>query len=145
MNHDAAHHLLDTWAAAELNGDVETLMSLLRPDFLGVGPVGFVLDRTRWAQRHLGDLTNTEFTLIEPQIRDYGATLLVTAALRQATQARGMDTSGTFRLLLALTADPDTEQALDLGIAHLQLSGPLIEPDERPAFGRPIPAGGTDD
>lgn len=139
MEDEAVVALLEKWAAAELAGDVSAIVSLLYKDFTGVGPVGFMLDRSQWAERHLGDLVNTEFELMEPSVRSYGRTAVVTAILRQSTRARGHDTSGTFRVVAVCFADEaagdDTPR-----LVHLQLSGPLIRPDEMPGFAR-RPAG----
>lgn len=132
MENEAVVALLVKWAAAELAGDVSAIVSLLHQDFTGVGPVGFMLDRSQWAQRHLGDLVNTEFELLEPSVRSYATTAVVTAVLRQSTRARGHDTSGTFRLGAVCVAGDHEPPRL----VHLQLSGPLISPDEMPGFAR---------
>lgn len=44
--------LLEAWSAAEARGDVTALEALLDPDFLGDGPVGVVVDKRRWLDRH---------------------------------------------------------------------------------------------
>ena len=137
MGNEAVAALLDKWAAAELAGDVSTIVSLLHQDFAGVGPVGFMLDRSQWAERHLGDLVNTEFELLEPSVRSYGSVAVVTAVLRQSTSARGHDTSGTFRLVAVCVADGVAGDYETPRLVHLQLSGPLIRPDEMPGFARP--------
>jgi uncharacterized protein (TIGR02246 family) len=123
--------LMNRWAAAELNGDVDAYPDLLAPDFTGVGPVGFVLTAEQWALRHRGDLRNEAFEVIEPHVRVYRDTAVVEAVQRQQTTARGRDTSGAFRL--GLVAVKTTERWV---IAHIQLSGPLIDPGETPAFAR---------
>lgn len=132
MNDDQSiRDLLDRFARAELNGDAGAYGDLLAPDFLGVGPVGFVLDARQWAARHDGGLTNHEFEVLEPNIRRYGDTAIVNAVQRQKTTARGRDTSGSFRLLVVAVRAGDT-----WAIAHIQLSGPLINPGEMPSFAR---------
>ncbi len=126
--------LVQRWAAAELAGDVETYDHLLTADFTGVGPVGFVLTGEQWAQRHLGDLHNEQFEVLDPHVRLYGDpvhTAVVEAVQRQTTTAMGRDTSGSFRLGLVAVHDGQ-----DWRIAHLQLSGPLIKPGEMPSFAR---------
>lgn len=123
--------LVNRWARAELAGDVNAYPELLDDHFAGVGPVGFVLDKDQWAQRHLGGVDNDEFEVLEPHIRSYGDTAIVEAVQRQRTVARGRDVSGSFRLVVVAVCD-DGRWA----IAHIQLSGPLIAPGEMPAFAR---------
>ncbi|GAB3270209.1 nuclear transport factor 2 family protein [Sinomonas notoginsengisoli] len=117
--------VVNAWAAAELEGDVEAYGNLLIDDFQGIGPVGFVLDKGRWAQRHLGDVVNEEFEILEPHLRLYGDTALVEAVQRQKTQARGRDASASFRVLIVLVRDDGRWL-----IANIQLSGPLIAPGD---------------
>ncbi|WP_236792696.1 nuclear transport factor 2 family protein [Amycolatopsis sp. GM8] len=123
--------LVDRWARAELAGDVAAYPSLLDERFIGVGPVGFVLDREQWAGRHNGALENHEFEVLEPHVRSYENTAIVEGVQRQRTTARGHDTSGEFRLVLVAVHDGEQWR-----IANLQLSGPLIAPGEIPAFAR---------
>jgi hypothetical protein len=52
LPHDDIDLLLQRWADAELRGDTTALDDLLAPDFTGVGPLGFVLSRADWLQRH---------------------------------------------------------------------------------------------
>ncbi|MDQ4504028.1 nuclear transport factor 2 family protein [Sinomonas sp. ASV322] len=117
------------WAAVELAGDVPAYEPLLAQDFRGVGPVGFVLDRTGWSQRHLGDLVNEEFEILEPNVRWFGETAIVEGVLHQRTIARGRDASGEFRVVLVLVHERDSWV-----IANVQLSGPLIAPGEIAPF-----------
>ncbi len=126
--------MVQRWAAAEPAGDIEAYDQLLTADFTGVGPVGFVLTSEQWAKRHLGDLHNEKFEVLDPHVRLYGDpadTAVVEAIQRQTTTAMGRDTSGSFRLgLVAVRAGRDWR------IAHIQLSGPLIRPGETPSFAR---------
>jgi len=123
--------LVKRWASAELTGDVEAYGALLSPQFLGVGPVGFVLDAQQWAHRHHGDLTNHEFEVEDPHVQMFGDTAIVEAVQRQRTTAMGRDTSGSFRLGIVAVRDDDQWR-----LAHVQLSGPLIAPGQMPSFAR---------
>jgi uncharacterized protein (TIGR02246 family) len=126
--------LIQRWAAAELAGDIGAYGQLLTDDFAGIGPVGFVLTREQWAKRHLGDVRNEKFEVLDPHVRVYGDpadTAVVEAVQQQATTAMGHDASGSFRLgLVAVRAGQDWR------IAHVQLSGPLLKPGEKPPFAR---------
>src|SRR5262245_14100489 len=130
-NQTAILDLVQRWANAELTGDVEACQELLAPDFVGVGPVGFVLDAEQWAMRHRGDLTNHEFEVDDPHIRLYGDTAVVEAVQTQRTTAMGRDTSGSFRLGIVAVKRDDRWL-----LAHVQLSGPLIAPGQMPSFAR---------
>ncbi len=68
--------LVQRWAEVELRGDADAYGDLLAPDFVGVGPVGFVLTREQWADRHRGDLKNEEFQVQDPHVRIYGDTAI---------------------------------------------------------------------
>jgi uncharacterized protein (TIGR02246 family) len=123
--------LVQRLSKAELDGDSDAYADLLAPDFVGVGPVGFVLNGEQWAQRHKGDLKNHEFEVLEPHVRSYGDAAIVEAIQRQVTTAMGRDTSGKFRLgMVFVRTDPGWR------IAHIQLSGPLIAPGQMPSFAR---------
>ena len=123
--------LLDQWAAAELAGDADAVAAVLTDDFVGVGPVGFVLNREQWAARHRsGDVDNREFQISDLAVRLYDATAVIVAALTQETTARGHDTSASFRLGIIARNDGTWR------IAHIQFSGPLIAPQRLPDFAR---------
>jgi ketosteroid isomerase-like protein len=88
-NQTAVLDLIQRWATAELTGNVEAYQELLTPDFVGVGPVGFVLDADQWATRHNGDLTNHEFEVNDPHVRFFGDTAIVEAVQKQQDHRHG--------------------------------------------------------
>lgn len=47
---------LDAWTAAERDGDTATTDGLLTGDFVGIEPLGFVLDTQAWLLRHADGL-----------------------------------------------------------------------------------------
>ncbi len=128
---DEVLELVQRWAEAERTGDTAAYPALLTPDFVGIGPVGFVLDAEQWVRRHHGGVVNHEFSVTEPHVRGYGDAVVVEAVQTQRTTARGRDTSGSFRLgLIAVRTDQGWR------LAQAQLSGPLINPEEMPRFAR---------
>ena len=65
--------MIDEWVAAELAGDAPALDRLLADDFVGVGPLGFVLTKPQWLARYTeGALKYDAFALNEARIRAYG-------------------------------------------------------------------------
>ena len=62
--------LADAWAAAELQRDTAFLEKLLADDFVGVGPLGFLLSRQEWLARHQrGDMKYDVHSLDEVRVR----------------------------------------------------------------------------
>jgi ketosteroid isomerase-like protein len=47
---------LSDWNNAECDADVERLATLLTDDFVGIGPLGFVLPKQSWLARFAGGL-----------------------------------------------------------------------------------------
>jgi hypothetical protein len=59
-----AGEFLAEWAAAEAAGDATTLERQLADGFIAIGPLGFILPRPAWLDRHRsGDLGYQEFSL----------------------------------------------------------------------------------
>jgi len=79
--------LADAWAAAELRGDTAFLERTLTDDFIGIGPLGFMLTKREWLARHQsGDLTYDSLTLDEVTVRVYNeAAVLVERQVQNAT------------------------------------------------------------
>ena len=44
--------LADAWATAELHSDTAFLEKCLSENFVGVGPLGFLLTKQEWLARH---------------------------------------------------------------------------------------------
>jgi ketosteroid isomerase-like protein len=82
--------LADTWATAEFQGDTAFLEKLLAEDFVGVGPLGFLLSKQEWLARHRsGDMKYTAHTLDEASVRAYTAAAIVIGRLAQEATYRG--------------------------------------------------------
>jgi hypothetical protein len=81
--------LVQRWAAAEAHNDSR----LLAGHFIGVGPLGFVLNRDRWLARFRNGLENRAFAVEEPQVHQHGGTAaVVVGVLGQQTSFRGATT-----------------------------------------------------
>jgi ketosteroid isomerase-like protein len=85
-----AMRLADTWATAALQGDVAFLERRLSDDFVGVGPLGFLLSKQEWLARHQsGDMKYDVHTLDEVKVRAYNEAAIVIGRLTQQATYRG--------------------------------------------------------
>jgi len=82
--------LADAWATAELQGDTAFLERTLADDFVGVGPLGFLLTKQEWLARlQSGDLKYTAHTLDEVNVRAYNEAAILIGRLTQEAAYRG--------------------------------------------------------
>src|SRR5918911_4053710 len=110
--------LADAWATAELRGDTAFLERTLADDFIGIGPLGFMLTRHEWLVRHQsGDLKYDSLELDEVTGRVYGEAAVVTGRQVQSAAYRGNSIPGQFRITLVCV-----HQQGQWRLAHLQLS-----------------------
>jgi ketosteroid isomerase-like protein len=102
---------VEEWAAAELRGDVTFLEGALSDDFVGVGPLGFMLNKEQWLSRYeSGDLVYESFTLDEVEARFYGDAAVATCRQSQAGTYQGQAVDimqGEFRATLVFVERED--------------------------------------
>jgi ketosteroid isomerase-like protein len=91
------------WADAERREDAAFLESALADDFVGIGPLGFMLTKEDWLGRYAGGLSYESFELDEIETRFYGAVAVATCRQKQEGEFRGSDASGEFRATLIFT------------------------------------------
>lgn len=117
------------WAAVEQQNDGAALDPLLADDFVGVGPLGFILKRAEWLVRFDNGLRNMTFAVEDAQVREFGAAAVVIAVLDQQTTFNGRDNSGRFRLTVVAVQHADVWRLAHVHIGNLH----------NPADGPPIP------
>ena len=82
--------LADAWASAELRRDIAFLERLLAEDFIGVGPLGFLLTKQQWLARHQsGEMKYEVHTLDEVSVRAYSEAAIVIGRLTQQATYQG--------------------------------------------------------
>jgi hypothetical protein len=103
LPHDDIDLLLQRWADAELRGDTTALDDLLAPDFTGVGPLGFVLSRADWLQRH-GEqgLVYTSYGYDEVSVQRHPGCTVVVARLKADGTWQGHAVPGVLRTGMVL-------------------------------------------
>ncbi len=116
--------LVDRWAAAEQDNDPGQLDGLLADDFVGVGPLGFVLTRQQWLERFGNGLENRTFRVEDPQVHEHGSAAVVVGVDAQETSFRGGDNSGRFRLTLVAVRPDDRWLVAGVHIGPLQSAPP---------------------
>lgn len=99
--------VLSVWEAAERAGDAPALDALLHPQFLFVGPFGFLLDRQQWQERFTsGDLRSTSFAFTpDTPMRHFGTTTVAVGTQDQTGTHQGQPVDGQFRGTLVLVLD----------------------------------------
>jgi ketosteroid isomerase-like protein len=90
------------WAAAEQRGDATFLEGALTDDFVGVGPLGFLLNKQQWLERFAGGLSYESFVLDELKTRFYGNAAVARCRQKQAGELQGNDVRGECRATLVL-------------------------------------------
>jgi ketosteroid isomerase-like protein len=93
---------VEEWADAEERGDGTFLEGALTDDFVGVGPLGFMLTKGQWLGRFSGGLSYASFAIDEAQTRLYGKAAVATGRQVQAGSFQGNDVGGEFRTTLVL-------------------------------------------
>lgn len=120
---------LSAWADAERLCDAQTTDAVLTEDFLGIGPVGFQLQKDAWVQRLTdGQLHYEELSLDEISIREYSDSAIVAARLNARGSARGNPLPTTRSSFHLVRVDGEWKIA---GIQHSFIAG---------APGSPFPA-----
>jgi ketosteroid isomerase-like protein len=128
MTENDVRATLDRFAAAERTADTDTLDGLLADDFLGIGPLGFVLTKDQWLDRYRGgSLVPSAFELADVSVRRYGTTAVATAVQKQEMTYHGHPANGEFRTVLVLS-----EEDGGWSLVNCQVSGPLGPPPSRP-------------
>jgi ketosteroid isomerase-like protein len=90
------------WAAAERSGDTAFLQGAPADDFVGIGPLGFVLTKDPWLGRYAGGLSYESFGLDEVEARFYGDVGVATCRQSQSGEFQGNGVGGTFRATLVI-------------------------------------------
>jgi ketosteroid isomerase-like protein len=97
----AVAQLADAWATAELQGDTLFLEQYLSNDFVGVGPLGFLLAKQQWLARHQsGDMKYSAHTLDEVRVRAYNEAAIVIGRLTQEATYQGNPINAQLRTTL---------------------------------------------
>lgn len=99
--------VIDRWATAERAGDTAALDSLLAEDFVGIGPVGFVLDRAAWLTRFDHGLRYEQLELDEVSTHHHGTTVIVVARQRADGHAGETPTPPDVRVSLTVVGADD--------------------------------------
>jgi ketosteroid isomerase-like protein len=102
---------LDAWTDAERAGDAVALDHMLTDDFVGVGPLGFMLPKPAWLARHqTGDLQYETFSLEEMNTRVHGDSAVITARHTAKGAYAGHPIPEAVRATLVLVREGDTRQ-----------------------------------
>jgi ketosteroid isomerase-like protein len=119
--------VLSAWSTAERTGDTRALESLLADDFVGVGPVGFVLDKSGWVGRFEHGLRYEQLDLDELAIRHHGDTAVVVAHQHAVGDAGGTPVPTDTRVSFTVVTDAGGEPTI-AGMQYSFIGPPLGGP-----------------
>ncbi|NUO60164.1 MAG: nuclear transport factor 2 family protein [Hamadaea sp.] len=127
--------LVQRWTAAEQGNDADALDQVLADEFVGVGPFGFVLNRSQWLARFGQGLENQAVAVEDAQVHGHGGAAVVIGVLDQHTTHQGKDSSGRYRVTIVAVGDGDDQRvaAVHIGPLHDPRSGPPDLSKLRPA------------
>ncbi len=110
-------NVLSTWTTAERTGDARALETLLADEFVGIGPVGFVLDKPTWVGRFEHGLRYEQLDLDEVAIHRHGDTAVVVAHQHALGDSGGTPVPADTRVAFTIVTNDRTPK-----IAGLQYS-----------------------
>ena len=123
---DAIDQLLTGWVESERTGDAERLDGLLTDDFVGIGPVGFVLPKDAWLARFAQGLRYDRLELDEVSTRRYGDAAVVVAHQRAVGEHRGNPTPPDTRVSFTVVSTDRAPQIA--GIQYSFIAGAPGQP-----------------
>jgi ketosteroid isomerase-like protein len=86
------------WAEAEVSQDLVALDAMAHEDFILVGPLGFILDKTQWLDRYRGgDFVTTALDWRDTEARMFEDCAVVIGVHDQEAAYRGQPNNGQFR------------------------------------------------
>jgi hypothetical protein len=116
----AIEALLRAWSDAEARGDAAALDALLAADFRGDGPLGHVLDKDRWLDRHRrGDLTVDSSVWAADDVRVTNRTAVASGIQFLVARYRGEDCSGAFACTVVAVLRDGRWTIVNLQVGHL--------------------------
>jgi ketosteroid isomerase-like protein len=110
----------NTWATAELQGDTAFLEKLLAEDFVGVGPLGFLLNKQQWLARYQsGDMKYTTHTLDDVGVRTYNEAAIAIGRLTQEATYQGNPVNVQMRATLVFVRQQGQWQLAGLHLCNI--------------------------
>jgi ketosteroid isomerase-like protein len=118
----------DAWANAELHGDTTSLERILADDYIGIGPLGFMLTKQEWLARHqAGDLKYESFSLDEVKVRVYNNDAAVLTGRQVQNGAyRGNSIQAQFRITLVYVQQQGQWQLASLQLSTIGQAPPFM-------------------
>ena len=112
--------MADAWANAELRSEIAFLERLLAEDFIGVGPLGFLLTKQQWLARHQsGDMKYEVHTLDEVSVRAYREAAIVIGRLTQQATYQGNPINAQMRTTLVFVRQQGQWQLAGVHLSNI--------------------------
>src|SRR5699024_12198462 len=101
------NEFINEWINAEKNGDVQLLTDLLNEEFIGVGPVGFILSKQQWIDRYKNGLKNEDFNFEIINERSHKKSTIIIGTQSQKENIKGHNINVTFRVTLIVNTNQE--------------------------------------
>jgi hypothetical protein len=121
---DTIEPFVERWRAAERTGDADELGALLSDDFVGVGPVGFVMDKAGWLARFDQGLTYDDLRVDELVVRRHGGATVVVAHQHALGRFGETPLPTDLRMSLLVVAEPAGARCV-AGLHHSFIGPPI--------------------
>lgn len=100
-NEQQIAQLVETWAEAERNSDASAVAALLHDQFIGIGPLGFMLNKEQWLHRIAsGELAYDALEVDETSVRHFGPSAIAITHYNQQAKFKGQAVNAELRASL---------------------------------------------
>ena len=115
---DPIRKTIEEFISAERAGDSETIAKQLHDEFIGIGPLGFLLTKDQWLGRHRdGSFSYSRLELEEVSVRLFDETAIVIARQDQVAGYKDQQVTAELRVSVVLIKSDGK-----WSIVHLQMS-----------------------
>ncbi len=112
------------WTKAEMSSDSSRLQELLTDDFSGIGPLGFVLDKSQWVNRFSRGFSYKNLDIQDVDLKVHGSAGIIVDRQEQKATYQGHPSDGEFRISQTWLNENGNWQLANLQLSTIQADIP---------------------